>query len=568
MTYQRIGEMLLARGLITEAELARALKEKEHSTKRVGEILIAQGAVEEDAFLVVLGDQLGVQVVDLAAYPPAPGAMQLIDQTLAKKYGVVPLGTQDDTLYVAMTDPLNFFAVEDIKRQTGLKVVTMLSSHRNIDQTLAKLYGNADADQALQEISQRAGEGPVQMESNVVAGVNRITDDPSAAPTVRLVNSILERAITERASDVHFEPRESGMVVRLRIDGALHTLFHIPMQAMNSVISRLKIMGNMDIAERKIRQDGRANIQLRERSVDLRISTLPTVYGEKMVIRLLDKAAANLGRQGIGLTGTSLERYEALLRNSSGVLLISGPTGSGKSSTMYTMIQDLNTEDVNMVTLEDPVEFNTEGINQCQINEKTGMTFANGLRAILRQDPDIIVVGEIRDGETASIAMRAAITGHLVLSTIHTNDTIATVDRLLDMEVEPFLISTALKGVIAQRLVRRICPRCKEHYSPTKEECELVGIPYRPDLLFYRGRGCRECFNSGYRGRAAVFEILLVDNAIRKLVSVKADREEYLRTLTGSTFLSLSDYSRNMILDGVTTAQEAVRTIYSTVSEA
>ena len=408
MTYQRIGEMLLARGLITEAELARALKEKEHSTKRVGEILIAQGAVEEDAFLVVLGDQLGVQVVDLAAYPPAPGAMQLIDQTLAKKYGVVPLGTQDDTLYVAMTDPLNFFAVEDIKRQTGLKVVTMLSSHRNIDQTLAKLYGNADADQALQEISQRAGEGPVQMESNVVAGVNRITDDPSAAPTVRLVNSILERAITERASDVHFEPRESGMVVRLRIDGALHTLFHIPMQAMNSVISRLKIMGNMDIAERKIPQDGRANIQLRERSVDLRISTLPTVYGEKMVIRLLDKAAANLGRQGIGLTGTSLERYEALLRNSSGVLLISGPTGSGKSSTMYTMIQDLNTEDVNMVTLEDPVEFNTEGINQCQINEKTGMTFANGLRAILRQDPDIIVVGEIRDGETASIAMRAA----------------------------------------------------------------------------------------------------------------------------------------------------------------
>ncbi|MEG0598310.1 MAG: GspE/PulE family protein, partial [Oscillospiraceae bacterium] len=394
-----------------------------------------------------------------------------------------------------------------------------------------------------------------------------IEDDPSAAPTVRLVNSILERAITERASDLHFEPQEAEMVVRLRIDGSLHALYHIPVSAMNAVVSRLKVMGNMDIAERKIPQDGRANIRIKERNVDLRISTLPTVYGEKLVIRLLDKSVANLGHQGIGLKGTSLERYELLLRNSSGVILISGPTGSGKSSTMYTMIQDLNTEGVNLVTLEDPVEFNTKGVNQCQINEKTGMTFANGLRSILRQDPDIIVVGEIRDGETASIAMRAAITGHLVLSTIHTNDTIATVDRLLDMGVEPFLISTALKGVMAQRLVKRICPRCKEAYHPSHEDCELSGIPYTPELLFYKGRGCPECFNTGYRGRAAVFEILVIDNVVRKLISTRADRDAILAHLNGTSFLSLAAFSRQMVLEGITTVQEASRTIYSTASE-
>ena len=567
MAYQRLGDMLVGAGVITQEALDRALAIQKGTGKRLGEVLIDNGIVSEEDMLSTLGAQMGVQVVDLSAYPPAPDAAKYLSRAIARKHQVVPLGTNGDTLYLAMLDPMNFMAIEEAKRYSHMKVTPMITSRANLERASAKLYGSEGAAQALKEISRELTAIPAPGANNTVAASSNITDDPAAAPTVRLVNSILERAVTERASDIHFEPRENEMVVRMRIDGSLHILFRIPGQAMNAVISRLKVMGNMDIAERRIPQDGRANVRVRERDVDLRISTLPTVYGEKMVIRLLDKSVANLGRQGIGLTGTSLERYEELLRNSSGVILISGPTGSGKSSTMYTMIQDLNTEEVNLVTLEDPVEFNTEGVNQCQVNEKTGMTFAAGLRSILRQDPDIIVVGEIRDGETASIAMRAAITGHLVLSTIHTNDSIATVDRLMDMGVEPFLISTALKGVIAQRLVKRICPKCKETYEPSAEECDLAGIAHRPGLRFYRGRGCNECFGTGYRGRAAVFEILLIDNTVRRLITARADRDEILSKLEGSTFLSLADYSRRLVLEGVTTVQEAARTIYSTVAE-
>ena len=564
MAYQQLGDLLLSSGAITRADLENALAVKQGSGKRLGEVLVEIGILTEDKLIKALEHQLGVQSVDMTAYPPAADAASFLPQSIARKHQIVPLGVNGDTLYLAMVDPLNFVAIEEAKKHSGRRVVPMISSRRNMEQAYAKLYGSEGANQAIQEMRQL---GALPAASSAPTVSNTVTDDPAAAPTVRLVNSILERAVTERASDIHFEPHEVEMRVRMRIDGALHALFQIPAQAMNAVVSRLKVMGNMDIAERKIPQDGRSNIRIGGRDVDLRISTLPTVYGEKMVIRLLDKGAANLGRQGIGLTGTSLERYEELLRNSSGVILISGPTGSGKSSTMYTMIQDLNTDDVNLVTLEDPVEFNTAGVNQCQVNEKTGMTFAAGLRAILRQDPDIIVVGEIRDGETASIAMRAAITGHLVLSTIHTNDSIATVDRLLDMEVEPYLISTALKGVIAQRLVKRICPRCKEAYTPTEEECVRTGVEWRPDIKFYRGRGCHECFQSGYRGRAAVFEILLIDNTVRKLINAKADRDEILAKLQGTSFLSLAEYSRNLVLDGVTTAQEAARTIYAAVAE-
>ena len=557
--------MLVSGGVITQEQLEGALAVRQGSSKRLGEVLIETGVLTEEKLIKALERQLGVQSVDLMAYPPAPDAAGYLPQSIARKHQVVPLGINGDTLYLAMVDPLNFLAIEEAKKYSGRKVVPMITSRRNLEQASAKLYGSVGAAQAIQDMRRELNALPAAAAGTALD--HNITDDPSAAPTIRLVNSILERAVTERASDIHFEPRENEMVVRLRIDGALHTVFHVPAEAMNAVVSRLKVMGNMDIAERKIPQDGRSVIRIHNKEVDLRISTLPTVYGEKMVIRLLDKSAANLGRQGIGLTGTSLERYEELLRNSSGVILISGPTGSGKSSTMYTMIQDLNTEEVNLVTLEDPVEFNTPGVNQCQVNEKTGMTFAAGLRSILRQHPDIIVVGEIRDGETASIAMRAAITGHLVLSTIHTNDSIATVDRLLDMEVEPYLISTALKGVIAQRLVRRICPRCKEAYTPSDEECELAGIKRRPGLQFYRGAGCNECFHSGYRGRAAVFEILLVDNAVRRLIGAGADRDQILSELQGTTFLSLADYARNLVQEGVTTVQEAARTIYSTVAE-
>lgn len=565
MAYQRLGDMLVGAGVIPQEALDRALAIQKGTGKRLGEVLIDNGIVSEEDMLSTLGAQMGVQVVDLSAYPPAPDAAKYLSRAIARKHQVVPLGTNGDTLYLAMLDPMNFMAIEEAKRYSHMKVTPMITSRANLERASAKLYGSEGAAQALKEMSRELTAIPAGTANNAVAASSSITDDPAAAPTVRLVNSILERAVTERASDIHFEPRESEMVVRMRIDGSLHILFRIPGQAMNAVISRLKVMGNMDIAERRIPQDGRANVRVRERDVDLRISTLPTVYGEKMVIRLLDKSVANLGRQGIGLTGTSLERYEELLRNSSGVILISGPTGSGKSSTMYTMIQDLNTEQVNLVTLEDPVEFNTEGVNQCQVNEKTGMTFAAGLRSILRQDPDIIVVGEIRDGETASIAMRAAITGHLVLSTIHTSDAAATLDRLFDIGVEPYLTASALKGVVAQRLVRRVCPHCKRAYEPTDGELELLGMERTPEMKFYRGDGCPMCFHTGYRGRTGVFEILLIGHDVRRLITARAGREAILAAARGDGFTTLAEHCRALVRAGVTTAEEAARTINSTL---
>ena len=354
------------------------------------------------------------------------------------------------------------------------------------------------------------------------------------------------------------------MVVRMRIDGVLRKVFIVPRATQSAVIARIKVMGNMNIAEHKIPLDGRSNIRVGDKDVDLRISTLPTVYGEKVVIRLLNKSSTLLNTKGIGLTDKNLKKFNALLENSNGVILIVGPTGSGKSSSMYTMIGRLNTDEVNLVTLEDPVEYNFDGVNQVQINEKTGMTFASGLRSILRQDPDIIAVGEIRDGETADIAMRAAITGHLALSTLHTNDAPSTIDRLLDMGVEPFLISSALKGVISQRLVRRICPNCRESYAASAEEQAMLKLPYIPGRKFYRGKGCPMCFNTGYRGRTAVFEILTLTAPIKQAISDNAPHSELMKRIQDSDFETLLVDCQRLVLDGTTTLSEAFRTVNST----
>ena len=354
------------------------------------------------------------------------------------------------------------------------------------------------------------------------------------------------------------------MIVRIRVDGSLRGIMSIPKQLQRSVIARLKVMGNMNTSERKIPQDGRAAFFLNHNEMDLRISTLPTIYGEKMVIRILDKSTQSKSKQSIGLDDNNLKRYSKLLLSTAGVILIAGPTGSGKSSTMSTMVKELNKEDVNIVTLEDPVEYNIDGVNQVQINEKTGMTFASGLRSILRQDPDIISVGEIRDGETADIAMRAAITGHLVMSTIHTSDSIATLDRLLDIGVEPYLTTSALKGVVAQRLVKKVCPSCKKAYTPTPDEFELIGMEPKEGVQFYKGEGCPNCYHTGYLGRTGVFEILLVNHKIRNLIMKHAGRDELLEAATEDGFLPLAERARQLVLEGVTTVTEAARTIHST----
>ncbi len=381
------------------------------------------------------------------------------------------------------------------------------------------------------------------------------------------MNAIIERAVTERASDIHMEPRETEFSVRMRIDGLLRDILTVPRELQAAVISRVKVMSSLDITERRVPQDGRFNVKVRDKDIDLRISTLPTVYGEKIVARLLDKSGMRLSRDKIGLSEDDMVKYEKLIRIKNGVILVVGPTGSGKSTTMYTMIGDMNKRDVNLVTLEDPVEYNIDGVNQVQINEKVGMTFASGLRAILRQDPDVIAVGEIRDGETAEIAMRSAITGHVVLSTIHTSDALGTVERLVDMGVEPYLVASALKGVFSQRLVRRICPNCRQAYEPSEEEQQELGLEPKFGRTFYRGKGCPECFDTGYRGRTAVFEIFPLTIKVRRMIAGHASREQLEEELKdpSSGFVSLKDNALKLVEEGVTTGDEVLRVIYEDI---
>lgn len=554
----RLGDLLVSASLITPEQLNQALEQQKEKKERLGAVLIDSGVITEQQLVQALEMQLGIEFVDLSNLTIPTELARLLPRNLARRHNIVPVKLENDTLTLAMSDPLNYVAIEDAKTTTRKRVIPVIATAAAIDRAIMTLYGSEGAARAIEEMKREAGAELTESD-----GATDI-DDPQAAPTVRLVNSIIQRAYSERASDIHLEPRKEELRVRMRIDGMMRNVFTVPRRLQASVISRFKIMGSMDIAERKVPQDGRANVRVQQSDVDLRLSTLPTIYGEKMVIRLLVKDSGLLRREALGLSQADQEKYQALLANAAGVVLIAGPTGSGKSSTMYTMMQELNRESVNLVTLEDPVEYNVDGITQVQINEKTGMTFAGGLRAILRQDPDIIAVGEIRDGETAQIAMRAAITGHLVLSTIHTNNSLSTLDRLADIDVPPYLVAGALKGVITQRLVRRICPHCRKAYSPAPEEAESLGIAWTPDLRLYRGDGCAECFHTGYRGRTGVFEIFVVDRTMRLAISSQAPREELERLLHRGDFTSLEENCRRLVLRGDTTAGEALRTIAST----
>ena len=565
MAYRRLGELLIAAGTITEEELNRGLALQKGTKERLGTVLIKNGIITEDNLIEALQMQLGIEFVDLTKVNIPIEMAQAVPKNIARQYQVVPVKIVKGELYLAMSDPLNFYAIEEVRKAVRKKVVPMVATVSAIEHSIQVLYGNEGAAKAIEEMKREAAtsnEAAVSTDSSFVA--NQLGDDAvNSAPTIRLVNSIIERAITERASDIHLEPHETELRVRMRIDGMMRDILTVPRNLQGSVISRLKIMSGMDIAERRVPQDGRFNVVIKSKNIDLRVSTLPTVYGEKIVARLLDKSGGKLSKEAIGLEGADLEKYEKMIHCRSGVILIVGPTGSGKSTTMYTMIDDLNTREVNLVTLEDPVEYNIDGINQVQINEKTGMTFASGLRSILRQDPDIIAVGEIRDGETAEIAMRAAITGHVVLSTIHTNDAVGTIDRLKDIGVEPYLISSALRGVISQRLVRRICPQCRKAYTPTEEELDTLGLKPDINMEFYRGEGCPNCFDTGYRGRIAVFEMLPITRRVRTMIadgSSRAQIEEELKSPEAG-FVSLRENALRLVKEGITTSSEITRVI-------
>ena len=563
-TYRRLGELLIAAGTINEEQLNRALEIQKESKDRLGTVLIDNNIITEDQLIESLQMQLGIEYVDLTQVKIPIELASAVPKTIAKQYNVVPVQIVRDEIYLAMSDPLNFYAIEEVRKSARKKVIPMVARSSSVEYAIQVLYGNEGAAKAIEEMKMEsaAAGGPEQQVNASAFSSNVIGDDSvSNAPTIRLVNSIIERAVDERASDIHIEPREENLYVRMRIDGLMREILTVPKDLQNSVISRIKVVSGLDIAEKRVPQDGRFNVHARGKDIDLRVSTLPTVYGEKIVARLLDKSDGRVTKEKVGLTGRDEEIFDKMMQWHSGVILLVGPTGSGKTTTMYAMINELNKPEVNLVTLEDPVEYNVDGVNQVQINEKTGMTFAAGLRAILRQDPDIVAVGEIRDGETAEIAMRAAITGRLVLSTIHTNDAVGTIERLQDIGVEPYLTASALRGIISQRLVRRICPECKEEYTPDEEELENLRLPKKPGMKFYRGTGCPNCFNTGYRGRAAIFEMLPINRAVRELISEKEKRsviEEKLKSAqTG--FVSMRENALRMMMEGITSSEEVMR---------
>lgn len=555
MAHPRLGDLLVSSGVISQEQLGQALARQKETKKRLGEELIDDGIITEQQFIDTLRLQLGIEFVDLSAVEPDPQLVDVLPRNIAKKYGVTPVRLHGNTLYLAMSDPLNFMAQEEVRAATHRRVVPMITTADGIERANASLYGGEGTQRAIRDMRREAPDTQQGSTADAVVELNE-----TAAPTVRLVNSIIERAAAENASDIHLDPCADCIRVRMRVDGVMCPVMTVPSDLYASVLARLKIMGGMDVTERRVPQDGRAGVRLRNRSFDLRMSTLPTIYGEKCVIRVLDKNSDFLSRDGIGVEGRQLEQYEYLMGRPSGTVLIVGPTGSGKTSTMYTMIHQLNSEQVNLLTLEDPVEYNIDGINQVQINEKTGMTFAGGLRSILRQDPDIIAVGEIRDGETAEIAMRAAITGHLVLSTVHTNDALSTVERLKDIGVPNYLIAGALNGIISQRLVRVICPDCKQSYDPTAQELAELGLSADSKQKLFRGRGCPTCFGRGYRGRTAVFEMLVLSRRLRSAIAKGKDREELRSILRQEgNYTTLQENCRRLVQEGVTTIEEARR---------
>jgi type IV pilus assembly protein PilB len=554
----RLGDMLVSNNLLTEDQLQKALAIQKDTHQRLGKVLVDNGFISESQLIKALTIQLGIDYIDLTKTDIPPEMSKYIPKATARRDLIVPVRMDKDQLYLAMADPLNFMAVEEARTTSGKRIVPMIASENAVIHSINMLYGNIGAAEAMAQMRAEAG----IPEQAVVTPTEALEEN--SAPTVRLVNSILERAYSENCSDIHIEPTAGDMVIRMRIDGRLHRILTIPPDLKDSVISRLKVMAHMDIVERRIPQDGRISMKLKDRDVDMRVNTLPTIFGEKVVIRLLGKDAKMLTRQGIGmLFDEDNAKVDRLIANTSGVIMIVGPTGSGKSSTMFTLINEMLDESTNLVTLEDPVEYNIPGATQVQINEKVGLTFASGLRAILRQDPDIICVGEIRDGETAQIAMRAAITGHLVITTIHTEDAVSAIDRLKDMGVEPYLISAGLRGIISQRLLRRICANCRVQYQPDEKDILLSGIRPDPNRIYYHGKGCDMCFNSGYKGRIGAFEILLMNDALRRCITDGGDKQTFreLAQKTGSGYVSMLENATKLVDMGITTVEEICRTI-------
>ncbi len=557
-----LGQALLRIGAINETQLAEALEIQARTGERIGMVLLEMGAITDADLARGMAEQWGLPYTSLEDVRVDASVAKLIPHALAVRHKVIALERRENRLLLAIADPLNVIAVDDVRLITGLEVDLTIATEDEINHALARVYQLGDAlvervmREAIPDLPVEAGD-----EDPSVEQLRALTEE---APVVKLVNFIIAEAIKQGASDIHVEPQRNKVWVRFRVDGVLRDVMSPPKHLRAALASRLKVMADMDIAERRKPQDGRVNLVADGRGVDLRVSTLPTMHGEKIVMRVLDQSAASIGLSRLGFQSETLRLWEGAVEKPYGMLLVTGPTGSGKTTTLYATLSKINTLDRNIVTVEDPVEYQLARINQVQVNPKAGLTFASGLRSILRQDPDIVMVGEIRDRETAEIAVQAALTGHLVLSTLHTNDAAGAVTRLVDMGVEPFLISSSVIAVVAQRLARAICPRCKVAYSPPAEALGRLGLEARAEsgVVFYRGRGCDNCRGGGYRGRIGIFELLVLSDTVREMVVARAPAPEIKAQAVREGMRTLRDDGMEKVLAGVSTIDEILRVVY------
>jgi type IV pilus assembly protein PilB len=552
---QKLGYLLLESELITQQQLDEALEIQTKNPQKLGEILVEKGFVQEQQILRALEYQYHIPYYDLSETAIEPEVPGLVPEGIARKHNLIPIRKENNIITVAMTDPLDFYAIDDVKRASGLDVRPAMATKSDILNSIERYYGKESAEKAIEELKQ------TYAITDFTSIDDQFGDEVTNAPVVRLVNSIVQHAIKINASDIHIEPLEDTMRIRYRIDGELQEVMRSSMGAHSAVVTRIKIMGKMDIAEKRIPQDGRIETTIDNTDVDLRLSILPTVHGEKIVIRVLGIRGSTYSKSELGFTPENLELFDRIIKSPNGIILVSGPTGSGKTTTLYAIMQELNKPTVNIITVEDPVEYRMEGINQVQVNTKAGLTFASGLRSILRQDPDIIMIGEIRDPETAQIAIRSAITGHLVLSTIHTNDAASSVVRLIDMGIESYLVSSSVVGLLAQRLIRKICTKCKVSYRPSHQELMLLKL--REPQPLYKGAGCPACNYTGYAKRTAIHEIIPINKDIRELIDRRATSDQLRHTAARFGFTSLRDNCIRLVLEGVTTTEELIKVTYS-----
>jgi len=552
-----LGESLVEQKLITDEQLKSAIRESENTNEPLRKVLVKMALVSEEDIVTFFEEQLGIPRIDLRNYLIDAKILSLIPESLAKKYNLIPLFKTGDILTIATADPLNVVALDEIRIKTKSNIEPAVATESELKNAINQYYGiGGSIEDIIKSIDMKTlaiEEGKEEIEPEKLRNI------AEEAPIIKLVNLIILQAIRDKASDIHVEPEEENLKVRFRVDGILHEQATIPKQMQAAVLSRIKIMSDMNIATKRIPQDGRFRLNIEGGQIDMRVSSMPTMFGENIVMRLLDTTSILIGLERLGFDEKNLEHFKSLIVRPYGIILVTGPTGSGKTTTLYSALNTINTPDKNIITIEDPVEYQLKMVRQSQINPKAGLTFATGLRSILRQDPDVIMVGEIRDLETAEISVQAALTGHLVFSTLHTNDAPGSLNRLIDMGVEPFLISSSVIGVVAQRLVRTICSSCKQSYTPSEEVIRDFGAELPSNPKFYRGAGCKACKNSGYKGRIGIFEMLLITDKIRDLILAKTPSSQIKHVAQEAGMKTLRQDGITKVLAGATTIDEVIR---------